>query len=419
VIAFFEALHYRCLRYVQRPLGRMQILIGPNGSGKTTFLDALGFLGTLVRDGLHAAFEERTTNPVDLVWGRNPDLPVELAIEARLPPQLASKFRGMDFRYVRYEIQLVFEQHSYTPKIREEKALLLRDEHPRRDPPDLFPEMRSPPKSVLRPKKPSQRTVFRKVPGGNDNYYPEVRQTSWKGWMLSQQLGPSRSTFANLFEDESRFPATTWLRSLLREGLQRLTLNSLLLRRASPPGAGRRYLPDGSNLPWVIARLQRETPERFERWLEHVATAIPEFAAFRVVERPDDRHAYVVVRYKNGLEAPCWTVSDGTLRFLALTILAFLPDATGIYLIEEPENGIHPTAIEPLYQALASVYDGQVLMATHSPVLLAVAQVDQLLCFAKTPEGGTDIVRGDEHPILREWRREVSLGDLFAAGILG
>jgi predicted ATPase len=86
VIAFFEALHYRCLRYVQRPLGRMQILIGPNGSGKTTFLDALGFLGTLVRDGLHAAFEERTTNPVDLVWGRNPDLPVELAIEARLPP---------------------------------------------------------------------------------------------------------------------------------------------------------------------------------------------------------------------------------------------------------------------------------------------------------------------------------------------
>lgn len=422
MIALVEALNYRCLRYIQRPLGRMQILIGPNGSGKTTFLDALAFLSTLVRDGLKAAFEERTSNPVDLVWNRNPDLTVELAIEVQLPPRLVAKFGEKSFRFVRYEIQLVLDKHSYTPEIREETALLLlRGTEPRGGARELFPEMRTPPQSVLIEKKPSpsRRTVFRKAPGGNDNYYAELRETAGKGWMPSIRLGPDRSTFANLLEDETRFPATTWLKSLLREGVQRLTLNSLLLRQASPPGTGRRYLPDGSNLPWVIARLQREAPQRFERWLKHVATAIPELAGVHVIEREDDRHAYLVVDYAGGLKAPSWTVSDGTLRFLALSVLAFLPDATRIYLIEEPENGIHPTAIEPLYQALASVYDGQVLVATHSPVLLAVAQVDQLLCFAKTPAGGTDIVRGDEHPILRDWRREVTLGDLFAAGVLG
>jgi predicted ATPase len=75
--------------------------------------------------------------------------------------------------------------------------------------------------------------------------------------------------------------------------------------------------------------------------------------------------------------------------------------------------------VETVYQSLSSVYDGQVLVATHSPVMLAVSRPEQLLCFAKTKDGETDIVRGDEHPALREWRGEINLGDLFASGILG
>jgi len=65
------------------------------------------------------------------------------------------------------------------------------------------------------------------------------------------------------------------------------------------------------------------------------------------------------------------------------------------------------------------VYDAQVLVATHSPLIVGVADLDQILCFAKTEDGATDIVRGDKHPKLREWRGEVNLGELFAAGVLG
>jgi predicted ATPase len=91
----------------------------------------------------------------------------------------------------------------------------------------------------------------------------------------------------------------------------------------------------------------------------------------------------------------------------------------GIYLIEEPENGVHPKAVETLFQSLSSIYDAQVLMATHSPVILSLARPEQVLCFAKNEEGATDIVSGDQHPRLRDWRGEVDLGTLLVAGVLG
>jgi len=282
-----------------------------------------------------------------------------------------------------------------------------------------FPEFKPAPESLMAARRKGVRVVFRKAPGGNDNFYSEVHPDSGKGWMPSIRLGPRRSTFGNLIEDESRFPVTTWLKSLLKDGVQKMILNSLLIRQASPPGKGRGFRPDGSNLPWVVMDLEQKAPEQFQRWIRHLQTALPDLESIRVVEREDDRHAYLMVRYRGGLEAPSWTVSDGTLRMLALTILPYLPGISGIYLIEEPENGMHPTAVETVYQSLSSVYESQVLVATHSPVMLAVSQPEQLLCFAKTGDGGTDIIRGDEHPALRDWRGEVSLGDLFASGILG
>ncbi len=222
----------------------------------------------------------------------------------------------------------------------------------------------------------------------------------------------------NLPADTESFPASTWFRDLLERGVQTFVLNSQVIRQPSPPGLGRRFQPDGSNLPWVVAQLRNE-PERFGRWLEHVRTALEDIRDIQTVERPEDKHRYLVVEYANGAIVPSWLVSDGTLRLLALTIPAYLPKLEGTFLIEEPENGIHPRAIETVIQSLSSMYDSQVLVATHSPVALNMLESRNVLCFAKDAEGATDIVFGDRHPALREWKKgEPDLGVLFASGIL-
>jgi len=126
-----------------------------------------------------------------------------------------------------------------------------------------------------------------------------------------------------------------------------------------------------------------------------------------------------VVETEEGRQLPSWLLSDGTLRLLAMTVLAYLPEEMGIYIIEEPENGVHPRALEAVYQSLSSVYEGQVFCATHSPIFLNLATPNELLCFTLNERGATDIVPGNRHPYLKEWRSEVSLGNLLASGILG
>jgi predicted ATPase len=107
------------------------------------------------------------------------------------------------------------------------------------------------------------------------------------------------------------------------------------------------------------------------------------------------------------------------ILLVALTFPAYLPVDDAVHLIEEPENGIHPKGIETVFYSLSSVYSGQVLLATHSPVLLSIADPEQVLCFGLTGDGATSVVKGSAHPHLVDWHGETNLGTLFAGGILG
>ena len=419
MITLIEAKNFRCLRYIRQPLSNFHVLVGPNASGKTTFLDVIAFLGKLVSDGLDAAVQERTRNFQDLLWSRSGS-GFELAIEARIPEERRALLATKEFDIVRYEIAIGQVEDSGEITILTEKVLLkTASAEPLVTQRNLFPLPPEIPATVMTGKMAKgTRAVLSKTQGGNDNFSPEVQQQG-KGWSPSFRLGPRKSALGNLPADESKFPVSTWLKALLTEGEQQFVLNSLLIRRASPPGQVRGFKPDGSNLPWVIESLKASSPDDFANWIRHLRTALPDIKNIRTVERPDDRHRYLVIDYQSGLDVPSWMVSDGTLRLLALTLPVYLPDFSGVYLIEEPENGIHPRAVETVYQSLSSVYGAQILVATHSPVILSMVEADKVLCFAKTDDGATDIVLGSDHPILIGWKGETNLGTLFAAGVLG
>jgi predicted ATPase len=412
-----QALRFRSLKLVDQPLGSFRALVGPNGSGKTTFLDVVALLGDLTRNrgDVLQTLQTRSATFEKLLWmGQGHSF--QLAVEAEIPAPVKKALAAdkQQFTRVRYQVEIGLEPESNELGLDHEMLWLTETPTEAEVQRELFP---APPKEVpaeLPQGRAKKKVSLNKTAGGNDNYYTEGKPS----YNPSFRLGRRKSALGNLPADTESFPASTWFRDLLERGVQTFVLNSHVIRQPSPPGLGRRFQTDGSNLPWVIAEL-RSDPVRFGKWLEHVRTALEDIRDIDTVERPEDKHRYLVIDYANGAKVPSWLVSDGTLRLLALTIPAYLPDLGGIFLIEEPENGIHPRAIETVLQSLSSMYQSQVLLATHSPVALNMLEPRDMLCFAKDTEGATDIVSGDRHPALRDWKKgEPDLGVLFASGIL-
>jgi predicted ATPase len=428
MITRIQALNFRSLRYIDQLLSPFHVLVGPNASGKTTFLDVVAFLGDFVSEGLDFAVDKRTQNLSDLIWAGKYDgekkESFELAIEASILPNIQSKFSGMVYETIRYEVAIGINDKTKENSVLAEKVILKKQassEYYDSPQQDLFPFPIKPLKTILTstPVKLWERVIVKKSETGKVNFYSETYKDASKGWMPSFKLGERKSALGNLPEDGKKFPATTWLKTLLAESVQQIILNSLLIKQSSPPGQKRRFMPDGSNLPWVVQTLKDKSPERFKDWILHIRTALPDIQDITTDEFPDTKFRYLKVKYSEGFEVPSWTLSDGTLRLLALTLPAYLTEFKGVYLIEEPENGIHPKAVDTMFQSLSSAYDAQILLATHSPVVLSIAEAKDLLCFAKAGDGATDIVSGNRHPRLREWKGETNLGVLFASGVLG
>lgn len=394
MITRIKAENFRCLRSVDVPLRPFQILVGPNGSGKSAFMDVLAFLRTLTAEHLDAAVSERTANFHDLVWGRTGNQ-FSLSVEAAPPAGLGAPQDGHIFPVARYHLSVRADVVSEVVVIEEEEIAVCRAEG-------------------------DQELAVADHKGDTATYFYEAGTKP-----MQVPLDRAHSVLSIAPVGETNFPEALWLKEALslRDPLGGavcpVALKTEELRAPSPPYKGAVKSFTGSHFARLVADLQDKSRESFGQWIEHLRTCLPDLETVRTVFRPEDRHRYVMVRYRNGIEVPSWALSDGTLRLMALTVLAYLPQSKGIYLIEEPENGLHPTAIDAIYQSLSSVYEGQVLMASHSPILLAAAKPEELLCFARTSEEGTEIVRGDRHPVLQNWRGEVSLGELFAAGVLG
>ena len=429
MIRRIQALRFRCLRYVDVPLDRFHVLVGPNASGKSTLFDAVAFLGDLMRDGLDAAVDKRTRNFQDLVWDRpkaNPGF--ELAVEFDIPEAIHKLLpHDKNFRTLRYEIAIVEDENGL--RIDFEKGILMsarkavRPSAIHHSPQQklLFPDPLHPPQTILtQGGRVGARTILSKSREGRDNFNAEVTAESGKGWVVNISFGSQRSTLGNLPDSPQKFPMATYVKRMLARRVTAAFLDSLKMRQPSPPLWRRRgFAPDGSNLPWSIKQLQDAQGTSYGEWLAHVQTTLPDLADISVVVREEDLHAYLMLRYKTGVTIPSWTASDGTLRFLALTLLAYMPERDKVYVLEEPENGVHPQALDAVYSSLSSVYDSQVLVATHSPVFLKLARPEEVLCFAKNQDGATDIVSGHDHPLLRNWQGSADMELLFATGVIG
>lgn len=233
--------------------------------------------------------------------------------------------------------------------------------------------------------------------------------------------------------DEAR---TAVLARLEMRSWRILQLEPSALRRPDDLQSPTRLAADGSHLPATLYRLARrgDAAATYAEVANRLALLVSEVRSVWVDRDEARRVLCFVMQDRAGVELPASSLSDGTLRFVALTVLEQDPTATGVLCLEEPENGIHPGRIDAMMQLLSDMAVDvseaadddnplrQVIISTHSPVVAARAKSQELV-FAETRDVPAASNRGllrslVLRPIAKTWRcngdAPVALGEVMS-----
>ena len=175
---------------------------------------------------------------------------------------------------------------------------------------------------------------------------------------------------------------------------------------------------DSSNLAGCVDRICRS--DLRERFLEELRELLPEVQDVSVVYEGDYAHLYLI--HAGGLRIPAMRLSDGTLRYLQLLTILLGTQSGSLIGLEEPELGLHPDLVVRVARLLEEASERiQLLVTTHSPMLIDALQVQgqiESVVVCQKNASGTVFQRLDESK-LSQWLDEYSLADLWSQGHIG
>ena len=184
-----------------------------------------------------------------------------------------------------------------------------------------------------------------------------------------------------------------------------------------------RLRPDGANLAAYLYRLRERSPEHYQRIVDTVRLVAPFFAEFRLRPNPLDPHSIQLEWQEKGSDFPFLAhhLSDGTLRFICLATVLLQPDnlMPATILVDEPELGLHPYAIELLAALMRQCSDRghQLIVSTQSVELLNHFEPQEVIVVDRADDQST-FTRLDP-AALEVWLEEYSLGDLWKRNVFG
>ena len=180
--------------------------------------------------------------------------------------------------------------------------------------------------------------------------------------------------------------------------------------------------PDARNLAAFLYFLQDQHPSHYKRIVKTVRLVAPFFGDFLLRPQPVSKDQIELEWTEKGEDVPfkAHLLSDGTLRFICLTTVLMQPEELQpeTILIDEPELGLHPFAINLLASLLRSTSKNkQVIVSTQSTDLLNEFSSEDVVVADRT-EGYTHLHRLDPKA-LDAWLNEYSLGELWQKNVLG
>lgn len=368
------------------PLPRLTCLIGPNGSGKSSVLDAFGFVADCLLDGVEAACDKPSRGGFEQLRTQGASGPIEFEIF----------FEDDDpDRPIVYQFHV--DEVDGVPGIVKE-TLRQRQQGETRGKPYFFLKLNKGKGKVW-----AGQSVDTKAEKSDER---KVKLAEF------DKLGIT--TLGNL----SEHPRIVRLRTYIENWYLSYFVPDAA--RTLPPAGAQRWLDrTGSNIGNVLQYYQRKNKREFQAILKRLAKAIPGLKKITPKESKDRR---LLLNFnETGYKDPFYqqSMSDGTLKMLAYSILLEDPSPRPFIGIEEPENGLYVRLVERLASHFSTrAQQGppytQLLITTHSPYFVDALTPDQVFMLRKGGDGHTEALRAaDDSQIQSMTDQGIPLGSLW------
>lgn len=372
------------------------VLAGANGSGKSNFVDALNFLGEVIRTNLNHAVEK--FNGEDYILNKNLSNEdngfIDFYISGQLNQQelnysasfhikkeksiiVAEGFKLGDKIFKKSALEEI--DIDLIGKINNEKASFYLIEE---NITELFNQLNSIDENDLEQKVSIQAELL--------NLQAKSIDLSKNIEKQQEQIKQQLSTIDDISLLKTIEEATPLVEFLTN--IQVFRIDPIQAKRPSLIGSSSKLASDGSNIADVLEKYEQDENFREElmEWMEMI---VPNLTHVKSEKRNIDNSAFL--HFQEGEHAfPAGLISDGTIYTLCiLTAVLSRSSQYGITIIEEPERGIHPQAIGELIALMREKTQGKhnIILTTHSESVVRNLELKELYLVRK--ENGQTLIK--------------------------
>lgn len=194
------------------------------------------------------------------------------------------------------------------------------------------------------------------------------------------------------------------------------------MRQASTVDSAHYLQSEGNNLASFLYFLKNNYPDSFRRISEYVRDIVPQFHEFYL----EPERGYISLKWMdnsaNDYVLSSDQFSDGSIRFIALTALLLQPEETMpfVIIIDEPELGLHPYAIDQLNEMIKDASKhAQIIVSTQSTAIIDGFSADEITVIERNSEIQGTCARKLTEDEYHDWLEEYTLSELWNKNIIG
>lgn len=368
---------FRRLYDVRLHLHPLSVMIGANGTGKTSVLDVLAMLANSAQGKLSESVTDLAGLASILTYDRAKELHlgISMAVPTHEPLEYSLTLQPQGVAYAITEEELSQKRPGYT------QPFLHIDSH-----------------------------------GADIKYFEadqkRLQRPTWEHKPLETSLSQVPKMFREPEDFRNRLSSSTFYHVLNVDPRSPVRLPQPM-RPATLPGR------NGEELVSCLYYLRETERDRFEAIEDALRAAFPRFD--RLDFPPVAAGTIALAWRETDFSQPLYLhqLSEGTLRFLWLATLLQSPGLTALTLLDEPEVSLHPELLSLLADLLREASNRtQLIVATHSDRLIRFLQPNEILTMDSTDDGMTTLKWADELD-LEAWLKDYSLDELWSSGRLG